>query len=303
VSVPQPTDDYQRSTGPRSDRVRQVWHARVDSRFPAIDRLAHQAYGEWLRWSFAVRSMADLASYRAFRRLDGAWLGRRPGVEPVQVRLRSLGGAAVRLRPGTSDALMVRETFRDCVHPPPPEIASRRVRVIVDLGANLGITVAHNARCFPGAQIVAVELDPENAELARRNTAPWANRITLLQGAVWTDDGEISFERERGNEFGVRVVPQGSTGAATTTRALSLETIFSHVPEGARVDYVKMDVEGVESRLLSGPAAAWLERVDAIALQVHDPYTLESCARDLQALGFTPRIDRRRRDFIVGVRI
>lgn len=296
-------NDYERLTGARSDRVRRAWHVGVVRRLPAVDRLAHQLYGEWLQWSFAVRSTADLASYRAYRRLDGAWLGRRPGPAPVEVRLRSLGGAAVRLRPGTSDALMVRETFRDCVHPPPPEIHARGPRVIVDLGANLGITVADNARRYPEAQIIAVELDPENAELARRNTASWADRVELLQGAVWSEDGEISFERERGNEFGVHVVPDGSAGAAQTTRALSMETIFGHVPDGARVDYVKMDVEGVEARLLSGPAAAWLERVDAIALQVHDPYTLEDCARDLEALGFAPRIDRRRRDFIVGVRI
>lgn len=52
--------------------------------------------------------------------------------------------------------------------------------MIVDLGANLGITVADNARRYPEAQIIAVELDPENAELARRNTAPWADRVELL---------------------------------------------------------------------------------------------------------------------------
>jgi hypothetical protein len=63
-----------------------------------------------------------------------------------------------------------------------------------------------------------------------------------------------------------------------------------------------MDVEGVESRLLSGPAAAWLERVDAISLQVLHLYTLDDCARDLRAHGFTPRVDPRRRDYIVGAR-
>lgn len=214
------------------------------------------------------------------------------------MRLRALGGAAVLLRPGTSDALSLRETFRDRVHPPPPAIHARPPRVIVDLGAHLGITVADNACRYPGVRIVAVELDPENAALARRNTAAWADRVVLLQGAVWTEDGEVAFERERGNEFGVRVL----RGASRTTRALSMDTILGHVPAGARVDYVKMDVEGVESRLLSGPAAAWLERVDSISLQVHDPYTLDDCARDLRAQGFTPRVDSRRRSYIVGVR-
>ena len=214
------------------------------------------------------------------------------------MRLRALGGAAVLLRPGTSDALSLRETFRDRVHPPPPAIHARPPRVIVDLGAHLGITVADNACRYPGVRIVAVELDPENAALARRNTAAWADRVVLLQGAV-SDRGRRGRLRARAWQ------PVRSSGAARrlpTTRALSMDTILGHVPAGARVDYVKMDVEGVKSRLLSGPAAAWLEPVDSISLQVHDPYTLDDCARDLRAQGFTPRVDSRRRSYIVGVR-
>ena len=65
---------------------------------------------------------------------------------------------------------------------------------------------------------------------------------------------------------------------------------------------MKMDIEGVEQRLLSGAGARWADRVDSIRLQVHDPYTPEDCARDLAGLGFEPRIDRRRMNFVEGVR-
>src|SRR3954462_5031529 len=100
---------------------------------------------------------------------------------------------------------MLRETFRDGVHVPPAEIEARGVGTIVDLGANAGMTVAANALRYPDAHIVAVELDPENAELARRNTLRWANRIEILQGAVWTDDGEVPYTRQHGNEYGFSV--------------------------------------------------------------------------------------------------
>jgi FkbM family methyltransferase len=202
------------------------------------------------------------------------------------------------LRPHTTDPIMLRDTFRDGVHPPPPEIAARGVRWIVDLGANAGVTVADNALRFPGARIVAVELDPGNAEAARVNTRPWADRVEILQGAVWERDGEVPYAHETGHEYGFRV----AEGAASTTRALSMDTILSRVPAGERVDYVKMDIEGVEARLLSGPAAGWTARIDSISLQVHDPYTLADCARDLEALGFTARVDPRRMNYIVGVR-
>jgi FkbM family methyltransferase len=229
----------------------------------------------------------------AYWRVESRWA--KPG--PVPVRVRPLGGATVWLRPGTTDPIMLRYTSRDRVHPPPPEIAARGVRTIVDLGANAGVTVAHNALLHPRARIVAVELDPGNAQAARRNTAPWADRVEIVQGAVWESDGEVPYDAETGEEYGFRA---GAGGAMT--RALSMDTIFAHVPAGARVDCVKMDIEGVEARLLSGAAARWIERVDSISLQVHDPYMLADCARDLTALGFDARVDPRRMNYIVGVR-
>lgn len=267
-----------------------------------ISRLAHPrkvlrfAMIEPARLRFAAQQMPDLDSFRRFRRLDSRW--RSPAEPESVVRVRALDGAPVALRARTADATALWETFRDNVHVPPPEVVARGIKHGVDLGANIGLTVADNARRFPEARFVAVELDPENTELCRRNVASWADRIDVLQGAVWTQDGEISFAREAFMENAFHVVD----GPGVATRALSMDTILSHVPAGERIDWMKMDIEGVEAQLLSGPAAAWAERVDAIGLQVHGDYTLDDCARELSALGFVPRVDTRRPSFIVGVR-
>jgi FkbM family methyltransferase len=291
VSAPPRT----RPTGTATDRLRVAWRRLVGERFGALDRAAHRVYFQWQRVLFAVRLMADHRSRLRYLRVESRW----SGDAPVAVRVRPLGGAEVWLRPGTTDPVMLRDTFRDQVHPPPPEIAARGVSHIVDLGANAGVTVADNALRHPDARIVAVELDPDNAQAARRNTAAFADRVTILQGAVWDSDGEVPYEHEPGHEYAFRVA---DGAAASTTRALSMQTILAHVPAGERIDYVKMDIEGVEARLLSGDAARWTERIDSIGLQVHDPYTVEACARDLAALGFEPRVDRRRMNYLVGVR-
>jgi FkbM family methyltransferase len=289
---------YERETGGITDRLRSAWRRSGARRLGPLDRAARALYYEFQRLRYAVALTSDLRSYRTYRRLDGR--GRPLRSATVRLRVRPLDGLEVELRPGTSDAQMLRETFRDGVHVPPAPIEARGVRTIVDLGANAGITVAANALRHPQATIVAVELDPENAELARRNTARWADRCQILQGAVWTEDGEIEYARERGNEFGFSVTR--GAGARTVAPAFSMDTILGHLPGDARVDFLKMDVEGVEAMLLSPERAAWAARVDAIALQVHDDYTLEDCARDLAALGFEPRVDRRRIDFIGGIR-
>jgi FkbM family methyltransferase len=278
-----------RPTGTWTDHLRHGWR-RALGRFTTLDRLAHRGYFHWQRLRHGSEVTPDIAAYL---RVESRWA--KP--EPVPVRVRPLGGATVWLRPKTTDAEMLRDTFRDAVHPPPPEVAKRGVRWIVDLGANAGVTVAHNALLFPTARIVAVELDPGNAEAARRNTAPWADRVEILQGAVWYEDGEVPYDADTGDEYGFRA------GAGTaTTQAFSMDTILSHVPENERVDYVKMDIEGVEARLLSPDGARWIERVDSISLQVHDPYSLSDCERDLTRLGFEARVDPRRMNYIVGVR-
>lgn len=244
-----------------------------------------------------ARIVSDPASFRNFRVAERGRFG--PVGSPVPLRIRQLGGAVVLVRPGASDAQSVFETFRNLPHDPPSDVAARGVKQVVDLGANIGISVAHNAYRFRGAHILAVELDPGNAELCRRNVAPWSDRVELIQGAVWVEDGEVDFVREPGMEYGFYVRPGGGTNR---TRAFSMDTILGHLADGAPIDWMKMDVEGVEAQLLSGPAASWIERVGAIIVQVHGEYTLDHCAADLRKLGFEIRKIDPVNDYVTAVR-
>jgi len=284
--------EYERRTDGRTDLVRHVYRLVGARRLRRVDAAVRAVYIEWQRWRFATLLASDLASYRAYRRADGR--GRHAGDATLRVRVKPLGGRAVELRPGTTDAQMLRETFRDNVHRP----TAPRVRTIVDIGANIGITVAYNALRYPEARIVAVELDAGNVALARRNTAEWADRVELRHGAAWVEDGEVTYVNDRGLEFGF-YVDEGGSGRAP---ALSMGTILGLVPAGGRVDFLKMDVEGVEAQLLKPSVPHWADRVDEIALQVHHDYTVEDCVRDLTALGFTAAADTRRIDFVRGQR-
>jgi FkbM family methyltransferase len=102
--------------------------------------------------------------------------------------------------------------------------------VILDLGANIGITVADNARRYPGARLIAVELDPENAELARLNTAPWADRVELLQGAVWTEDGEIASSASAATSSAFAWCPTAPRARPRPPARSRWTPSFSHVP-------------------------------------------------------------------------
>ena len=114
----------------------------------------------------AARVTCDLQSLLTFGRL-ARQRDRDDPRSPARLRLRPLGGREVLVRPGTSDADTVWGTFARGYHLPPPEVGTPRT--IWDLGANIGLTMAHFACVFPGSRVIGVELDAENAALAHHN--------------------------------------------------------------------------------------------------------------------------------------
>jgi FkbM family methyltransferase len=134
---------------------------------------------------------------------------------------------------------------------------------------------------------VGVEIDSGNSAICARNIAPWESRCRLIQAAVWHSDGEVSYAFEPGNELGFKVEDGKSAEAQEirTVPAVSLDSLAQELAEGEQVDYVKMDIEGAEEHVLR-VNTGWARLVRTIKVEVHSPYTVEECERDLRALGF-----------------
>jgi FkbM family methyltransferase len=246
-----------------------------------------------MRWlvdaaSTGRRIGADRASWLVYARLSAPW-AQRGELRPM--RVRDLPQPIV-LRPGTTDWTVVRSTFADQHHLP----LVGRPTLIWDLGCNIGLTAAHFAVSYPGAQVVALEPDPENAELARRNTAWLGERCTIVEAALWSAEGTVSFSITPGREAGSHVSESGDA----TVRAVSPPTLIA---EFGPPSFVKMDIEGAERELLAAPAA-WLSAVQEIRVECHGTYTTADCAHDLEAAGFRTRVipERMARDSVVGFR-
>ena len=240
-----------------------------------------------------ARVAGDLASFRSLCR--AARRGSDRGTE--KVGLRQLDGGRVEIRRGTTDPVVVSTTFVGRFHIPPRGLDDPRL--IWDLGANIGLTMADLAHRYPQAEIVGVEMDRDNAEVARRNVGAWDARCEVLQGAVWPEDGEVHYRSEHGHEDGVSISEEGGS----TAPAISLNTLLRRT---GPPDYVKMDIEGAEEAVL-GENTEWARAVRCIAVECHQPYSLERCLGDLEALGFDVyplrrSLRRRAQDCAVGVR-
>jgi FkbM family methyltransferase len=246
------------------------------------------------------RVASDLESFGRIRRLENSTARWEPHVQRVPIRLRPLAGAEVEVRSNTSDIYVLRTNFEDLLHVPPASLEPGDVRVIWDLGANIGLTVAHLAVLFPDASLLGVELNRENAELCRENTRAWADRCQILQAAVWHEDGEVGYEHTVGHEHGTRATVTRGQSTGELAPAYSLNTLLADFSPGV-VDYMKMDIEGAEQDVLRRNTE-WAESVRVIKVEVHPPYHPDECGEDLRRLGFQAEVGERRHGPVTGTR-
>jgi FkbM family methyltransferase len=214
-----------------------------------------------------------------------------------------LGGNPIFCRPGTRDRSSLQDLLFYQTYLPPKTIS--QPKVIVDLGANVGYTVAHFASVYPSARIIGVELDAGNFLLAQENTRWCKDRVTLINAAIWSSDGYVDFDGPGEDAFHVvgsdiadKTVP--STTPARHARSLTMESLIKDF-DIPRIDYLKMDIEGGEAEIILTADPSWLALVDAMKIELHD-VDYDDFDRALSARGFRCYPDSRHPSCIVAVR-
>ncbi len=246
------------------------------------------------------RLVGDMRSFREFRRLENPPARLRRSGAPVTVRFRTLDPASVKLRPQTEDDGLARDVFFTSYHLPPAGIDPREVRYIWDLGANIGLTMAHLAAKFPGAHITGVELDADNAALCSENISRWHDRCEVVAAGVWTSSGTVEYERPTGRAQSFHVVDATGSTPSAHAPAISLNALLER--SGAMlIDYVKMDIEGAERAVLN-ENTEWASRVRSIKVELHNSYSIPECLTDLERLGFVAAPIPRHHAGVAGVR-
>ena len=187
------------------------------------------------------------------------------------------------VRPQTSDRWVFDQVFLegeyDCLSP--ADLGGGGPRLIVDCGANVGYASVFFLRRFPDSRVIAVEPDPGNFEVCRRNLAPFGDRATALCSAIWSHSTGLSLRREPGemNEWGVKVV-EATSGQEADLQATSISALLEE-SGFAEIALLKLDIEGAEAIVFSGDCD-WLGRVRNIVIELHS----EACRQSFfNALG------------------
>jgi FkbM family methyltransferase len=145
------------------------------------------------------------------------------------------------------------------------------IGLVIDCGANVGYSAAYFLSTHPAGEVIAVEPDPTNFATLRPNLSAYGHRVTLLQAGIWSHKTRLCLSQEAyrdGRDWTRQVTPCGDN-AEGSFEGIDISSILASSGYD-RVSLLKMDIEGAEAVVFSAPDLSWLEKVDAIAIELHD---------------------------------
>jgi FkbM family methyltransferase len=224
---------------------------------------------------------------------------RDPRVEGDLLTFRHAGAVRLGVRPRSSDfgifdEIWLRDAYR-------VGAAGRPLDTVIDLGANVGMFTARAATA--ARRVIAVEPVGENRAVAARNVAlaGVADRVRLLPYAAAGRSGErvkiflSSASAASHSLLASHGHLEGSAGHEEV-ETISLPDLFAR--EGVeRCSLLKCDIEGAEFDVFAATPPEVLDRIDALAVEVHTsaelpPGEVDALRARLAGAGFDVTVEK-----------
>lgn len=173
-------------------------------------------------------------------------------------QIRIIKGAKIRYRLNKGDLNSIREIWFQEAYRLPFAVSPG---VLLDLGANIGLTSLWLSKNYAFTEVIAVEPDPSNAALVRQNFD--LNEISgqILKMAVGPTEMSARFELSDCSNLG-RLSDKGSFVQVVSVGGIIQQFAVK------KFSLVKIDIEGGEEGLFHGPTE-WLSITDAIIIEFH----------------------------------
>lgn len=168
----------------------------------------------------------------------------------------------IELRTGTSDYLVFEQVFSFGIYNMELDFVPN---IIIDCGANIGLSSIHFANNYPDAKIIAIEPEKSNYEMLIRNTYEYPNIICLQKG-IWYKPCFLEIIDSSVLNWGFMVKESTKKTNMDAVSILNLIEIY----ELPQIDILKIDIEGSEKELFENDPELWLPYVKVLVIELHD---------------------------------
>jgi FkbM family methyltransferase len=182
------------------------------------------------------------------------------------------GHGHIHLRRGETDIYVIRQVFKDKQYALFSRLGTRAMLryaeivkfgkkpVIVDAGANVGAASVWFKNTYPASHIVAVEPEPGNVSVLRKNRR---DGISIIEAAMGSAPGFAVLKNEEKGGWAIQTQRAGQ-GVPIVTMAEAFASVENGLPFIA-----KIDIEGFESDLFA-QNLDWLDEVFLLYIEPHD---------------------------------
>ena len=168
------------------------------------------------------------------------------------------------LRNGTSDILTFRQVFFD------EEYKMENLEephVIIDCGANVGLSAVYFKNKYPNSTIIAVEPEHSNFELLVKNTSNYKS-IHCIEGGIWNKSTNLEIRDIGFGKWGF-IIEETDTTTENSIAAYTIDELLTKFKID-KIDILKIDIEGSEKELFSSNFEQWLPKTSMIVVELHD---------------------------------
>lgn len=148
-------------------------------------------------------------------------------------------------------------------------------KIIIDLGANIGLSSIFFLNKFPESKVIAVEPEKSNYEMLVKNISNYSNAILYNKG-IWNKNATLKIKDNGNGKWGFSVF-EVLEKDENTIDAISISEIIKQ-NNIKQIDILKIDIEGAEIELFSENFDMWLSITKLIIIELHD-WMREGCAR------------------------
>lgn len=140
-------------------------------------------------------------------------------------------------------------------------IPTQNQPVIIDCGANIGISVLYFKKIIPSAKIYAIEADPAIFNILKKNITANQCDAELIEKAVWTSNDEIL-------NFGGIGGDAGSLFANENCINVTSIRLKDFLEQFEEIELLKMDIEGAEIDVMKDCADS-LSHINKVFVEYH----------------------------------